>query len=340
MNTSRKDEDIILSHEFLEEMKRIREQRGISIEEVAEKTNIKASYIRAIEEGDLSRLPGGIYNRAFIRSISEFLGINTKPYERKVESDEMIKERQVRVEIGRPLNASMPSKVTIIGCLFVIFVLYSIFYGPRVSKKEQVENAIETYHEQQIEKAEEKMEATQNPQEQVAIQSELQQKLSDDSDLIRQIPQISPIKKETESSISKELVITLLATKNVKVVVKDYYGKIILNKEMVASEAMMLNGSDEYYMATDNINNLEIYLDGVQIRDVNKIQKQGSAYVFKADSLVGVVEAQPFSKQATIKTEPITTQNSQNLSGAVNPVSGASPQNANPTQNNPQGSGR
>jgi cytoskeletal protein RodZ len=187
MNTNRKDEDIILSHEFLEEMKRIREQRGISIEEVAEKTNIKSSYIRAIEEGDLSRLPGGIYNRAFIRSISEFLGINTKPYERKVESDEMIKERQVRVEIGRPLNASMPSKVTIIGCLFVIFVLYSIFYGPRVSKKEQVENAIETYHEQQIEKAEEKMEATQNPQEQVAIQSELQAKITDEtgSDFIR-----------------------------------------------------------------------------------------------------------------------------------------------------------
>lgn len=328
-----RDEEKILSPAFLEEIKRVRSERGISIEEIAEKTNIKVAHIRAIEDGDLARLPGGPYNRAFIRSISEYLGIDTKPYERKAEPNEFIKERQVKLELGRP-NASMPSKVTVIGCLFVIFVLYSLFYGPRVSKKEKVENAIETYHEQQTEKAEAAIETAKTEEQKEEIKTELQAKLTDDAALLQQIPLISPIKKETEALVNKEMVITLLALQNVKVAVKDSYGKVLLNKEMEKSEAIMLNGSDNYFMATSNIKNLEIYLDGVQIRDINKIQKQGSTYIFKSEEMVEAAEAQPIVKQIpTTKIQPAAKAPAQ-------PEAPAAEQNADKTQNNAQGSGR
>lgn len=290
--TKFKNEEKILSPDFLDEIKRIREQRGISIEEIAEKTNIKTSYIRAIEDGDLSRLPGGIYNKAFIKSISEFLGVNTKPYERKIDSDQMIKERQVKVELGRPLNASMPSKSTIIACLFLIFILYLIFYGPSQSKQQQINNAVETYKETQIEKAEEKLEATAKPEEKQAITSELQQKIADDSAILRKIPDVSPIKKDTQPILQGELVLTIMASANNKIVVKDSYGKIILNKELTPNEAVMLNGSNEYSLATSDIKTLNIYMDGAQINDIQNIPFDGNYYKFSAEQLVGITEKQ------------------------------------------------
>ncbi len=330
MTALRKEEETILSPDFLEEIKRIREERGISIEEVAERTNIKTSYIKAIEDGDLTRLPGGIYNRAYIKSVSEFLGISMKPYERKVESDEMIKEKQVRIELGKPLNASMPSKLTIVACLFTIFVLYSVFYGPRVSKKEKVENAIENYQEQQTELAEQQMEKA-TPEQKEIIESELQAKISDTSALIKQIPQVSPIQKDTQKYVENELVITLLAVSDVKVQVKDYFGKILLDKQMAASEAIMLNGSEQYSLVTGDIKNLEVYLDGVQVRDISKIEKSGNAYIFKTEKLVDAAESQPFQKEAPKAAEP-SLKEFTNSPGEI--------PNADTTQNNPQGTGR
>lgn len=335
MSNTLKDDEKILSPGFLEEMKRIREQRGISIEEIAEKTNIKAAYIRAIENGDLARLPGGPYNRAFIRSISEYLGIDTKPYERKPEPNEFIKERQVKLELGRP-NASMPSKVTIIACLFTIFVLYSVFYGPRVSKNEKIENAVEDFKEVKIEEAEQKIEAAKTEEEKANIQAELQAKITDETGLLQKIPQdspikVSPIKMETQSYVDKELVITLLALNKVKVAVKDIYGKVLLNRELDKSEAVMLNGAEQYYMATSNINNLEIYLDGVQVRDTSKIQKQGSTYIFRTEGMVGVAESQPISAQIKTTTQPVAAKTEEKA---------AATKNDDQPQNNPQGAGR
>ncbi len=369
MSLSRKDEEKILSPEFLDEIKRVREQRGISIEEIAERINIKASYIKAIEEGDLARLPGGIYNKAYIKSVSEFLGINMKPYERSVEADEFIKDREVRIELGRPTNASIPTKSIIIGCIFVIFVLYSLFYGPRVSKKEQVNNAIENYTETQNKKAEEQMKATQDPQQQLAIQTDLQAKVGDPQNLIKQIPQVSPIQRDTQDYVGKELVITLLATAKNKVLVKDLYGRVIINKEMDPSEAAMINGSSQYYLMTDNINTLDIYLDGVQIKDVNKLQKNGTAYLLKADDMTNVAEAQPYegvkpqnqnpnavvpqaanidsTKQpaasaASVTTNIVTPATAAPVTPAASPVAIKAPANtnANNPQNNAKSSGR
>ncbi len=344
MSNSLKDDEKILSPAFLEEIKRIRKERGISVEEIAEKTNIKVAHIRAIEDGDLNRLPGGPYNRAFIRSISEYLGIDTKPYERKAEPNEFIKERQVKLELGRP-NASMPSKVTIIGCLFVIFVFYSMFYGPRASKKEKIDNAIETYHEQLTEKAEEKIELAKTEEEKDIIKTELQAKITDETGLLQQISQtspikVSPIKTETESYVDKELVITLLALNNVKVAVKDVYGKVLLNRELEKSEAIMLNGAEQYFMATSNINNLEIYLDGVQIRDTSKIQKQGSTFIFRTEGMVGIAESQPIASQITTTIAQPTAAGNEVKPATNEPVEKAVIKNEDQPQNNTQGTGR
>jgi cytoskeleton protein RodZ len=45
----------------------IRQNRGISLTQIAESTKISVRSLEAIEQGEFSKLPGGIYNTSYIR---------------------------------------------------------------------------------------------------------------------------------------------------------------------------------------------------------------------------------------------------------------------------------
>jgi len=61
---------------FGEHLKREREMRGVSIEEVSAATRISTRFLEAMENDQWERLPGGVFNRGFIRSIARFLGLD------------------------------------------------------------------------------------------------------------------------------------------------------------------------------------------------------------------------------------------------------------------------
>jgi cytoskeletal protein RodZ len=57
-------------------MKRAREERGVSLRHIAEVTKISVSALEALERNDISRLPGGIFVRAFVRSFAVEIGLD------------------------------------------------------------------------------------------------------------------------------------------------------------------------------------------------------------------------------------------------------------------------
>jgi cytoskeleton protein RodZ len=61
---------------FGEHLKREREMRGVSLEEIAAATRISTRFLEAIEKEQWDQLPGGVFNRGFIRSIARFLGLD------------------------------------------------------------------------------------------------------------------------------------------------------------------------------------------------------------------------------------------------------------------------
>ena len=60
------------------ELKAAREKKNISLREVAATTRISHTNLELLEEGRYNDLPGGVYNRAFIRAYCEFLGLECK----------------------------------------------------------------------------------------------------------------------------------------------------------------------------------------------------------------------------------------------------------------------
>lgn len=63
---------------FGEELRRERELREISLREVAEATKINMRFLHALEENDFQHLPGGVFNKGFVRAYCEFIGVDSE----------------------------------------------------------------------------------------------------------------------------------------------------------------------------------------------------------------------------------------------------------------------
>jgi hypothetical protein len=59
-----------------EKLRQAREERGFTVSEVSEQTRISPLYLESIEHDDYSNLPGGIFNKGFVKSYAKFVGIN------------------------------------------------------------------------------------------------------------------------------------------------------------------------------------------------------------------------------------------------------------------------
>lgn len=62
--------------EFGEWLRRQRERQGISLKAIADQTKVSASLFAALERGDCSRWPSGIYSRAWVRNYAIVVGLD------------------------------------------------------------------------------------------------------------------------------------------------------------------------------------------------------------------------------------------------------------------------
>jgi transcriptional regulator with XRE-family HTH domain len=58
------------------ELRRARERRGLSLDQLAEVTKVSGSLFAGLERGDVARWPGGIFRRAFVRSYAGAVGLD------------------------------------------------------------------------------------------------------------------------------------------------------------------------------------------------------------------------------------------------------------------------
>lgn len=61
---------------FGERLKRERELREVSMEELTKATRISARFVEALENEDWAKLPGGVFGHGFVRTIARYLGLN------------------------------------------------------------------------------------------------------------------------------------------------------------------------------------------------------------------------------------------------------------------------
>jgi len=61
---------------FGQELKRERELRQITLREISEATKINIRYLDALERNEFRHLPGGVFNKGFVRAYAQFIGVD------------------------------------------------------------------------------------------------------------------------------------------------------------------------------------------------------------------------------------------------------------------------
>jgi cytoskeleton protein RodZ len=62
--------------DFGSRLREARERRGVTLRQIANSTKISVAALEALERNDVSRLPGGIFSRAFVRSYALEVGLD------------------------------------------------------------------------------------------------------------------------------------------------------------------------------------------------------------------------------------------------------------------------
>jgi cytoskeleton protein RodZ len=61
-----------------EQLRLAREERGMGLREICDQTRISVHYLEAIEADDFKRLPGGVFNRSFIKAYAKCVGYDER----------------------------------------------------------------------------------------------------------------------------------------------------------------------------------------------------------------------------------------------------------------------
>lgn len=115
-----------------ERMKKIRNERRLSLAEISKSTKIQVKYLEYIEEGEYLKLPADVYVRGFLRSYAIFMGLNEsaliKQYEREKGIHKNIKKISDCEKGNSSINFSslvITPKMIVVGV--VLFLVVSSF---------------------------------------------------------------------------------------------------------------------------------------------------------------------------------------------------------------------
>lgn len=111
-----------------EKLRQAREERGISIMEVSEQTRISPLYLEAIENDDYSPLPGGIFNKGFVKTFAKYVGVDenealqdyTRLVTQQTGSEESTEPQTYRPEVLTDDRASSSNILTIIFAVVIL----------------------------------------------------------------------------------------------------------------------------------------------------------------------------------------------------------------------------
>lgn len=116
-----------------QQLKQAREERGLTIQQIANATHIGSRFLQGIESDDYSILPGGVFNRAFVRKFAGQVGFDQDQAARLY--DEQLAEmggeptKGSYLGLGDELEAKSSSGNGLLLAFIAVVVLGAILYA-------------------------------------------------------------------------------------------------------------------------------------------------------------------------------------------------------------------
>jgi cytoskeletal protein RodZ len=117
---------------FGESLKREREMRGVTLDEITVATRIATRFLQAIENEQWDQLPGGVFNRGFVRAVARYLGLD----EENIVAEYILAvgdRPSVPVWTGSPpvVTPEQPWLAWIISAVIIVALLAGGWFGTR-----------------------------------------------------------------------------------------------------------------------------------------------------------------------------------------------------------------
>jgi cytoskeleton protein RodZ len=114
-------------------MKRLREERGVTLRAIADITKISVLTLEALERNDIKRMPGGIFSRAVVRAYAQEVGADPEatvkefmslfPHESVVVGSPHISHHEMATEEVRHLGRYVAIAAAIIVALAAVALI-------------------------------------------------------------------------------------------------------------------------------------------------------------------------------------------------------------------------
>ena len=114
---------------FGECLKREREMREVSLEEISAATRIGTRFLQAMENEDWEKLPGGIFNRGFIRAVSRYLGLDEEGMLAEYDLAFSGYAPQAPAPFPQPIPRSFPGLFPVLILLLIVAAIAASIYG-------------------------------------------------------------------------------------------------------------------------------------------------------------------------------------------------------------------
>jgi cytoskeleton protein RodZ len=114
------------------ELKTEREKRNISLEQISADTHISLRHLKNLEAGRFGDLPGGMYNRAFLKAYCESIHLDQYEIVRRYEAEESPRpEKPPRHKAPQMPSTTRPSKYTpvVIWSLMLLISATGIYFS-------------------------------------------------------------------------------------------------------------------------------------------------------------------------------------------------------------------
>jgi cytoskeletal protein RodZ len=134
-------------------LKKARKSRGLSLDDIKNKSKIKKSYLKALENDNFEKLPGEVYTKVYIRGYAKIVGIDPpkilREYENQKNNDKNMKSNSesTNKETNNKNENNFINKdkifkglLGIILILIIVLLSYNIFFRTDQSQNNTVNN--------------------------------------------------------------------------------------------------------------------------------------------------------------------------------------------------------
>jgi cytoskeletal protein RodZ len=115
---------------FGERLKRERDLREVSMDELSKSTRISSRFLQALENEDWEKLPGGVFGHGFVRTIARYLGLDEEALISEYDSARAEKLPPSPAKPEEPIP-SPPKWLPAVAVLIVLLLVVGLFFAGR-----------------------------------------------------------------------------------------------------------------------------------------------------------------------------------------------------------------